>query len=278
CAGALAGAVKAMLESRREEHGEDGREAAAEERDSGAEAGDLRGSDAADEGRQGAAQQAEAEQEHEARDPRSGDAADEGPQGAAQQGEAEQEHEARDPRGGDAADEGRQGAAQQGEAEQEHVEEPDEPGGDEREPEDDPGAEMPRSGLERLAASAEHDDPAAEKDERSDADDLREADEAQSEAVDIVPKAREQLERLLGREAESVSGIERTDGHWTVSLEVVEMRRVPESTDVLASYEVVLDEDGRVARLRQTRRYRRAQVAADRCATTRSSRRRGDSG
>jgi hypothetical protein len=236
CAGALAGAVKAMLESRREEHGEDGREAAAEERDSGPEAGDLRGSDAADEGRQG----------------------------AAQQGEAEQEHEARDPRGGDAADEGRQGAAQQGEAEHEHVEEPDEPGGDEREPEDDPEAEMPRSGLERLAASAEHDDPAAEKDERSDADDLRDADEAQSEAVDIVPKAREQLERLLGREAESVSGIERTDGHWTVSLEVVEMRRVPESTDVLASYEVVLDEDGRVARLRQTRRYRRSQVEAER--------------
>ena len=76
----------------------------------------------------------------------------------------------------------------------------------------------------------------------------------------IVSTARDQLEQLLEREVESVSGFERSDGRWCVTLEVVEVRRIPESTDVLGSYEVVLDEDRNLVSFGQTRRYRRSQV------------------
>jgi gas vesicle protein GvpO len=76
----------------------------------------------------------------------------------------------------------------------------------------------------------------------------------------IVSTARDQLERLLEREVESVSGFERSDGRWCVTLEVVEVRRIPESTDVLGSYEVVLDEGQNLVSFGQTRRYRRSQV------------------
>ncbi len=73
-------------------------------------------------------------------------------------------------------------------------------------------------------------------------------------------QAKQQLEDVLGSEAESVSGLERVDGRWTVTLEVVEVRRIPESTDVLASYEVVLDDDGAIISMQRRHRYRRSQV------------------
>ena len=79
-------------------------------------------------------------------------------------------------------------------------------------------------------------------------------------AGEIVDEARTQLERLLGTESEGVTGFERSDGRWSVTLEVVEVHRVPDSTDVLASYEVVLDDDRNLVSFDRKRRYRRAQV------------------
>jgi hypothetical protein len=85
-----------------------------------------------------------------------------------------------------------------------------------------------------------------------------------NEAAAVVKRAKQQLQDVLGNEPESVSGLERSEGKWTVTLEVVEVRRVPESTDVLASYEVVLDDDGGIVQMHRLRRYRRSQVDEDR--------------
>jgi hypothetical protein len=76
----------------------------------------------------------------------------------------------------------------------------------------------------------------------------------------VVEQARHELQELLAVEPERVSGFERTDGKWTVTLEVVDVRRIPESTDVLASYDVTLDDDRNLVSVAQTRRYRRSQV------------------
>ncbi len=80
------------------------------------------------------------------------------------------------------------------------------------------------------------------------------------EVAAIVEQAKRQLRDVLGNEAESVSGLERSDGRWTVLLEVVEVRRIPESTDVLATYELVLDDDGGIVGMQRRHRYRRSQV------------------
>jgi Gas vesicle synthesis protein GvpO len=75
-----------------------------------------------------------------------------------------------------------------------------------------------------------------------------------------VERAREQLESLLGRTPESVSALEHFRDGWLVTLEVVEVSRIPDSTDVLASYEMELDEDGNLRRYARVRRYRRSQA------------------
>jgi len=76
----------------------------------------------------------------------------------------------------------------------------------------------------------------------------------------IVQRAREQLRDLHGAEAESVSAIRRTAEGWRVGLEVVEVHRVPESTDVLATYEVEVDGDGQLLALERTTRYYRSEA------------------
>jgi hypothetical protein len=83
------------------------------------------------------------------------------------------------------------------------------------------------------------------------------------DASRIVKQAREHLKDLLGIDAESVSGLQRSNGSWHVTLDAVELHRIPDSQDVLSSYEVVLDDDGGVVSMERTHRYRRAQVEGD---------------
>ncbi|TMK23884.1 MAG: hypothetical protein E6G62_10115 [Actinobacteria bacterium] len=72
--------------------------------------------------------------------------------------------------------------------------------------------------------------------------------------------ARERLSALLGRHVEGMLGVDRDHGNWIVTAEVVELARIPNTTDVLGEYEVILDKDGEVLRYRRTRRYNRGQV------------------
>lgn len=81
------------------------------------------------------------------------------------------------------------------------------------------------------------------------------------ELAEVADRARRLLGSLRGVEAESVSGIGRTSSNgWKVTLEVVELRRIPESTDVLATYEVELDKDGDFLGFSRGRRYTRSQA------------------
>lgn len=81
---------------------------------------------------------------------------------------------------------------------------------------------------------------------------------------EIATAARAALRELRGVDAEAVSGVARTPSGWKVTLEVVELRRIPESTDVLASYDVELDEDGGVLRFERGRRYSRSEAGGGR--------------
>jgi hypothetical protein len=79
-----------------------------------------------------------------------------------------------------------------------------------------------------------------------------------------IAEARTLVEELAGRRPESVSGISHgEDGGWTVSVDVVELSRVPPSTDLLATYEVILDSGGDLVELTRARRYVRGQADED---------------
>jgi hypothetical protein len=80
------------------------------------------------------------------------------------------------------------------------------------------------------------------------------------ELQEAVAQARRVFQELHGEEAESISHVSRTNGGWVVGLEVVEVRRIPDSTDVLATYDVELDYDGGIRRFQRVRRYHRSEA------------------
>jgi hypothetical protein len=154
--------------------------------------------------------------------------------------------------------------------EQEHAEEDerDEPSAEAEEDnavEDDEEGDAEDEELD--ADGNENEEPHAEADARGDADVEPGQGSAPGNggappgrATELVRAARRQIEELIGETPESVSGVRRTDGGWAVSFEVVEVRRIPETTDVLSSYEVTVDDDGNLLDLERRRRYRRSQV------------------
>ncbi|GAA1909262.1 hypothetical protein GCM10009716_19020 [Streptomyces sodiiphilus] len=51
--------------------------------------------------------------------------------------------------------------------------------------------------------------------------------------------------------------MQRDENGWRVSVDVLEVPRIPDTTSLLATYEVELDPDGKLLQYRRVRRYRR---------------------
>ena len=62
----------------------------------------------------------------------------------------------------------------------------------------------------------------------------------------LIQKAREQLAELTGLELGSTVSANREENVWKVQIEVVEKKSLPDSMDILATYEMTMDEDANV--------------------------------
>ena len=69
-----------------------------------------------------------------------------------------------------------------------------------------------------------------------------------------------EVAELVGCPAEGVIAVRKDGEGWIVTVEVLEMARVPETTDVLASYDVRVDLDGDVVEYQRRSRYLRSHV------------------
>lgn len=78
--------------------------------------------------------------------------------------------------------------------------------------------------------------------------------------AELVREASEQFRVATGTHVDSVSAFARTDEGWQLQVETVEVARVPDTTSVLASFQVWLDEDGELIGYRRIRRYSRGQL------------------
>ena len=78
--------------------------------------------------------------------------------------------------------------------------------------------------------------------------------------VEFARRAMNTLAELVGCPVEGITGIRRNEDGWVVDVEVLEVERVPETSDVLASYEVEIDNDGEIVEFRRLRRYLRTQT------------------
>jgi hypothetical protein len=76
----------------------------------------------------------------------------------------------------------------------------------------------------------------------------------------VAISAARELAELIGHTPESIVAVEKRDEGWLVQVQVVESRRIPATTDILAVYEVEVGEDGAVTGYRRADRYVRGRI------------------
>ena len=99
--------------------------------------------------------------------------------------------------------------------------------------------------------------------ERARARPARERPSSESSRVtarEVVDLAREYIADMTERQPVQMTSVSPTEDGWLVEVEVIEDRRIPSSSDILALYEVELDETGELLAYQRTRRYLRGQT------------------
>lgn len=80
-------------------------------------------------------------------------------------------------------------------------------------------------------------------------------------ALEIARRGARQLAMLTRRQVEAISGLCRVEEGWRVDVEVVEVDRVPSSTDVMATYAVYVDDRGDLISYERVERFVRGQAS-----------------
>jgi hypothetical protein len=79
-------------------------------------------------------------------------------------------------------------------------------------------------------------------------------------AAELGRAAMRTVEELTGYDVEAVTALEWDGEFWQVTVDALELSRIPNTTDVLGEYVVRLDEDGTLRGYRRERRFHRAQA------------------
>jgi Gas vesicle synthesis protein GvpO len=123
-----------------------------------------------------------------------------------------------------------------------------------------PAGAEPDDAAELAQAAAEPANAGATADGDDSGGSAREEMGHRTSLVGLARRAAEYVRVLTGRHPESVISIERREGDWCLGVEVIETRRIPDSADILATYEVLLAAAGSLISYRRIRRYTRGQV------------------
>jgi Gas vesicle synthesis protein GvpO len=85
-------------------------------------------------------------------------------------------------------------------------------------------------------------------------------DDGRLSVSELGQAARAAVEELTGFDAEAVTGLERDGELWQLTVEALELSRIPNTSDVIGTYEVQLDDSGTLRGYRRTGRHSRGQV------------------
>jgi gas vesicle protein GvpO len=86
-------------------------------------------------------------------------------------------------------------------------------------------------------------------------------DNGRLSASELSQAALSTVEELTGYLPEAVTGLEWDGEFWQVTVDVLELSRIPSTTDLMGSYVVKLDEGGTLRGYRRTGRFLRGQAS-----------------
>jgi len=89
------------------------------------------------------------------------------------------------------------------------------------------------------------------------------SDDGRLSATELSQAALTTVEELTGYEPEAVTAVEWDGEFWQITVDVLEFSRIPNSTDMIGSYVVQLDEQGTLRGYRRTSRFVRGQASGE---------------
>lgn len=69
---------------------------------------------------------------------------------------------------------------------------------------------------------------------------------------ELIEIAREELSKATGLELSTTLGAVKDERGWRVSIDMIEKHSIPDQMDILATYDVVLDDDGKLLEFTRT--------------------------
>jgi hypothetical protein len=63
---------------------------------------------------------------------------------------------------------------------------------------------------------------------------------------EVINAAKDQLQSILTLDVANVVAASKTDDGWNVKIELVERKAIPDTQDLLGTYDVILDEEGNI--------------------------------
>jgi hypothetical protein len=84
-------------------------------------------------------------------------------------------------------------------------------------------------------------------------------DDGRLSASELSQAALRTVEELTGYRPEAVTALEWDGEFWKVTVDALELERIPNTTDVLGEYEIQLDESGTLHGYKRTRRFVRGE-------------------
>ncbi|MEK6938039.1 MAG: gas vesicle protein GvpO [Nanoarchaeota archaeon] len=77
---------------------------------------------------------------------------------------------------------------------------------------------------------------------------------------EIQENAVPQIRKLLNKEPEGISLIEKTNDGWRVLCDVLDKKSIPETYDILKVFEFMLDKDAKVTSFKLLKKIRRGDI------------------
>ena len=81
--------------------------------------------------------------------------------------------------------------------------------------------------------------------------------------IDIIEGAKAQLGSIVSYPIDGVTGVKKVEDGWELLMTLIELTRIPSSSDVLAEYAVSLDQTGEIVSYKQIQRFLRNQLGTD---------------
>ena len=82
-------------------------------------------------------------------------------------------------------------------------------------------------------------------------------------AAELGKAAMSTVRELTGYKPEAVTALEWDGEFWQITVDVLELARIPNTTDVIGEYIVRLDEGGTLRGYRRERRFQRSQAEGE---------------